>query len=137
MTERNLRMLARRRSGESFATIARSYGISSTRVRQIIDREDARLRRAAELKEAATSPQQPSILLLPPRLRSMLAKVCGRSDFTPQDVIELDYTPAMFLLRMPGFGGTDWKHLNAWLKMAGLSLERPQPTRTWTHKSAF
>jgi hypothetical protein len=129
MSERNLKILDRRRSGETLAAIAQSYGISLARVRQIIEREGARLRRAAELREAAASPQQPSLLLLSPRLRSMLAKACGKPDFTPHDVIALDYTPAMFLLRMPGFRGKDWRDLCAWLEAAGLTLERPQPVR--------
>ncbi|MGY2939555.1 hypothetical protein ACVWZ6_009157 [Bradyrhizobium sp. GM6.1] len=62
----------------------------------------SRLQCAAELSQAAALPQQPNILHLPPRLRSMLAKACGKAEFTPQDVISLDYTPAMFSTKLTG-----------------------------------
>lgn len=93
MRERNLEILERHRSGQSFAAIGKVFGISSVRVRQIVAREEARRRRAAELSQAAASQQQPNLLHLRPRLRSMLAKACGKDDFSSQDVIALDYTP--------------------------------------------
>lgn len=127
MRDRNLNILERRRSGQSFAAIGKLFGISSVRVRQIVDREEARLQRAAELSKAAALPQQPNVLQLPPRLRSMLAKACGKPDFVPQDVIALDYTPAMFSTKLTGFGARDWKDLCAWLESGGLSLERAHP----------
>jgi hypothetical protein len=111
MRDRNLKILEHRRSGQSFAAIGELFGISSVRVRQVVEREEARLQRAAELSQAAALRQQPNVLHLPPRLRSMLAKACGKTDFTPQDVIALDYTPAMFSTKLTGFSARDWKDL--------------------------
>ncbi|MDA9448275.1 hypothetical protein XI01_16390 [Bradyrhizobium sp. CCBAU 21360] len=133
MSARNLTILERRRSGESLAAIARSYGISSVRVRQIVKREEDRLQRAAELEEGMASPQQPNILLLPPWLRRDLAKECGKPDFTPQDVVALDYTPALFRQRIPGLSGKNWTLLDEWVSVAGLSLVRPLPSAWRRH----
>lgn len=130
MRDRNLKILERRRSGQSFAAIGKLFGVSSVRVRQIVAREEARLQRAAELSQAAALQEQPNVLHLPPRLRNMLAKACGKSDFTPEDVVALDYTPAMFSTKLPGFGARDWKDLRAWLEAAGmwpLMLDPPTP----------
>jgi hypothetical protein len=90
MIDRNQEILKRRRAGESFAGIGKSFGISSVRVRQIVEREETRLHRAAELDQAAVLSEQPNVLHLPPRLRGMLARACGKPDITPQDVIALD-----------------------------------------------
>jgi len=123
---RNQQILERRQSGESFYSIGKSLGISGVRAKQIFTREDARVKRAAELAEAAGLPEQPNPLQLPARLRDLLAKVCGKPDFTPEDLMALDYTPAMFFLRLP-LSRRDWKDLSAWVAAGGLSLERPGP----------
>ncbi|WP_143274701.1 hypothetical protein [Bradyrhizobium canariense] len=106
-------------------------GISAPRVRQIVEREQARQQRAAELVQAAALPEQPNILHLPPRLRAMMARACDKQDFKPQDILDLHYTPAMFMTRLPGFCRRDWRDLDAWLRAAGLSLERPLGTASW------
>lgn len=121
---RNLEILERRRNRESFASIGKFFGLSVVRVRQIFEREDARAKRTAELEEAVTLPQQPNPLQLPPRLRDLLAQLCGKPDFTPANVMALDYTPAMFFLRLP-LNRKDWRDLSAWVAAGGLSLERP------------
>lgn len=126
--DRNRDIFQRRASGETYAAIGKAYSISTARVRDIISREETRLAREAELKEAARLPQQPNYLHLPPRLRKSLAKACGKEEFRPEDVVALDYTPAMFMLRLPGFRGRDWRELCAWIKAAGLSLEPPRRT---------
>lgn len=125
MQDRNLQMLERRRSGDSFADIGRSFGISSVRVRQIIEREEARLKRAEELRQAAELPQQPNVLHLPPGLRRKLARVCGKTDFTPEDVVALGYTPAMFSIRLEVLSSRDWRALCLWVEDAGLSILPP------------
>lgn len=51
---RAIRRSWRRLCGESFASLGASLDISTVRVRQIFQREDARAKRAAELAEAAT-----------------------------------------------------------------------------------
>jgi hypothetical protein len=79
--------------------------------------------RALELSQAAAMQQQPNVSHLPPRLRGMLAKACGKADFSPEDVVALDYTPAMFSTKLLGFGARDWNDLTAWLEAAGMSLE--------------
>ena len=122
---RNQQILERRQNGESFYSIGKSFDISAARVKQIFEREDGRVKRAAELAEAATLSQQPNPLQLPARLRELLAKVCGKPDFTPDDVMGLDYTPAMFFLRLP-LTQRDWKDLSAWVAAGGLSLEHPR-----------
>ncbi len=115
MRDRNLNIWDLRRSGQSFAAIGRLFGISPARVQQIVAREESRHLRALELSQAATMQQQSNVLHLRPCLRAMLAKACGKADFTPQDVVELDYTPAMFSTKLPGFGSRDSKDLTAWL----------------------
>ena len=96
VSDRNRQIIERRRSGESFSAIGTALGISRERVRQIVEREERREQRAQELKEAARLPQQPNPLQLPPRLRNMLAKLFETPDFTPDDVVALEYSVAMF-----------------------------------------
>jgi len=48
----------------------------------------------------------------------MLAKLFGTSDFTPDDVVALEYSVAMFLT-IPNFGLRDWKELKTWMEHAG------------------
>lgn len=54
VSDRNRQIVERRRSGESFGAIGTAFGISRERVRQIVDREERRDRRARELEEAAS-----------------------------------------------------------------------------------
>ena len=97
VSDRNRQIIERRRSGESFSAIGSALGISRERVREIVEREERRDQRARELEEAARLPQQPNPLQLPPRLRNMLAKLFGTPNFTPDDVVALEYSVAMFL----------------------------------------
>jgi hypothetical protein len=76
--DRNRQIIERRRSGESFSAIGSALGISRERVREIVEREERRDRRARELEEAAHLPQQPNPLQLPPRLRNMLLLDFGK-----------------------------------------------------------
>ena len=96
VSDRNRQIIERRRSGESFSAIGSALGISRERVREIVEREERRDQRARELEEAARLPQQPNPLQLPPRLRNMLAKLFGTPNFTPDDVVALEYSVAMF-----------------------------------------
>jgi len=120
VSDRNRQIIERRRSGESFSAIGNAFGISRERVREIAEREERRDRRARELEEAAHLPQQPNPLQLPPRLRNMLAKLLGTPDFTPDDVVALEYSVAMFWT-IPNFGLRDWKELKMWMERAGKS----------------
>ena len=120
VSDRNRQIIDRRRSGESFSAIGAALGISRERVREIVEREERRDQRARELKEAARLPQQPNPLQLPPRLRNMLAKLFGTPNFTPDDVVALKYSVAMFLT-IPNFGLRDWKELMTWMERAGKS----------------
>ena len=120
VSDRNRQIIERRRSGESFSAIGSALGISRERVRQIVEREERRKQRAQELEEAARLPQQPNPLQLPPRLRNMLAKLFGTPNFTPDDVVALEYSVAMFWT-IPNFGLRDWKELKTWMERAGKS----------------
>src|SRR6266852_7452588 len=120
VSDRNRQIIERRHSGESFSAIGAALGISRERVRQIVEREERREQRAQELEEAARLPQQPNPFQLPPRLRNMLAKLFGTSDFTPDDVAALEYSVAMFWT-IPNFGLRDWKELKTWIERAGKS----------------
>jgi sigma-70-like protein len=120
VSDRNRQIIERRRSGESFSAIGTALGISRERVREIVEREERRDRRARELEEAARLAQQPNPLQLPPRLRNMLAKLFGTPDFTPDDVVALEYSAAMFWT-IPNFGLRDWKELKMWMERAGKS----------------
>ena len=122
---RNQKILKRRRMGQSWASIGKSFGISAARVRYIFEREESRMKRAQELAEAARLPQQPNAVQLPPRLRDLVAVICGKQDFTPDDVMEVDCTPALFFLRQP-LNRRDWKDLSAWMAAGGFLLERPR-----------
>src|SRR5258708_15326190 len=120
VSDRNRQIIERRRSRESFNAIGAAFGISRERVREIFEREERREQRARELEDAARLPQQPNPLQLPPRLRNMLAKLFGTPDFTPDDVVALEYSAAMFST-IPNFGLRDWKELKTWMERAGKS----------------
>ena len=120
VSDRNRQIIERRHSGESFSAIGTALGISRERVRQIVGREERRDDRAQELEEAARLPQQPNPLQLPPRLRNMLAKLFETPDFTPDDVVALEYSVAMFWT-IHNFGLRDWKELKTWMERAGKS----------------
>ncbi len=96
VSDRNRQIIERRHSGQSFSAIGTALGISRERVREIVEREERRDQRARELEEATRLPQQPNPLQLPPRLRNMLAKLFGTPNFTPDDVVALKYSVAMF-----------------------------------------
>jgi Sigma-70, region 4 len=108
VSDRNRQIIERRRSGESFSNLGTAFGISRERVRQIVERGERSDQRAQELEEAARLPQQPNPVQLPPRLRNMLAKLFGTPDFTPDDVVALEYSVAMFST-IPNFGLRDWE----------------------------
>ena len=120
VSDRNRQIIERRRSGESFSAIGSALRISRERVRQIVEREERRDQRTRELEEAARLPQQPNPLQLSPRLRNMLAKLFGTPNFTPDDVVALKYSVAMFST-IPNFGLRDWKELKTWMERAGKS----------------
>jgi hypothetical protein len=72
------------------------------------------------LRKPPASPEQPNPLQLVPRLRNMLAKLFGTPNFTPDDVVALEYSVAMFWT-IPNFGLRDWKELKTWIERAGKS----------------
>ncbi len=121
--DRNRMIVERRRTDESLGAIGTAFGISRERVRQIVEREERRDQRAWEIEEAARLPQQPNPLQLPERLRNMLATLLGTPNFTPDDIVALEYTVAMFST-IPHFGSRDWKELKAWMERAGMSPAR-------------
>src|SRR5258705_13997165 len=118
--DRNRQIIERRHSGESFSAIGSALGISRERVREIVEREEHRDQRARELEEAARLPEQPNPLQLPPRLRNMLAKLFRTPNFTPDDVVALEYSVAVFST-IPNFGLQDWRELKTWMERAGKS----------------
>ena len=130
VSDRNRQIIERRRSGESYSAIGTAFGISRERVRQIVEREERRDLRAQELEEAARLPQQPNPLQLSPRLRNMLATLFGTPNFTPDDIVALEYSVAMFST-IPNFGSRDWKELRTWMERAGKSpaLQRGSGSR--------
>jgi hypothetical protein len=48
----------------------------------------------------------------------MLAKLFETPDFTPDDVVALEYSVAMFWT-IQNFGLRDWKELKTWMERAG------------------
>ncbi|RUW18220.1 hypothetical protein, partial [Mesorhizobium sp. M4B.F.Ca.ET.013.02.1.1] len=114
---RNQEILERRRAGETFAAIARDFGISQPRVRQVFEREEKRELRRRELAEADRRPDQPNPLQLEPRLRAMLAEFYGKADFTPDDIEALEFSRSNFACI--GFNAADWRTLVKWMALAG------------------
>jgi len=92
-----------RETGQQRA-IGSALGVSRERLREIVRREERRDQRTRELEEADCFPQQqPNPLQLSLRLRNMLAKLLGPPNFTPDDIVALEYSVAMFLT-IPNFG---------------------------------
>jgi hypothetical protein len=116
VSDRNRQIIERRRCGESFSAIGTALRLSRERAREIVEREERRDQRARELEGAARLPQQPNPLQLPPRLRNMLTKLFGTPNFTPDDVVALEYSVAMFST-IPNFGLRDWKELKTRMKL--------------------
>lgn len=129
--ERKRRMLERRRSGDSVAGIARKFGVSGPRVRQILKSEEWREIRRNELLEADRRPDQPNALHLAPRLRAKLAAIYRKDDFTPSDIEALEFTQANFLRF--GLDRADWLALVKWMELAGLRPVAPHrmTVREW------
>jgi hypothetical protein len=125
--ERNREILERRRAGETFAALAREFGISLPRIRQIFEREQKKDERRQELAEAARRPDQPNPLHLEPRLRSMLVEFCGKTDFTPDDVEALEFSRAR--LGSIGISDAEWRALVKWMGLAG---KKPVSPHRWT-----
>ena len=116
--ERNRQILERRRAGDSVAGIARDFGVSAPRVRQILKREEPREIRRNELLEAGRRPDQPNALHLAPKLRAKLGAICKKDDFTPSDIEALEFTQANFL--RSGLVRADWLALVKWMEQAGM-----------------
>ncbi len=133
MTEkRNQEILKRRRAGETFSALATDFGVSRERARQIFEREERKERRELELAEADRRPDQPNLLHLEPTVRSMLAKVCGKAEFTPDDVEELGFWRSNF----PCENAT-WREVVKWMALAGKTPETPPfrlTTREWLER---
>lgn len=120
-TDRNQTMMMRRRAGSPYREIAIAFGVSSARVRQIVEREEKRDERARELELAATLSQQPNPYHLQPRLRAALSSLLGKSDFTPEDVQARQLLPGE-LFRLPHIGLAEWQELKEWMAHAGLAI---------------
>jgi hypothetical protein len=58
----------------------------------------------------------------------MLAKLFGTPNFTPDDVVALEYSVAMFLT-IQNFGLRYWMELKTWMERAGMSPARPLKKR--------
>lgn len=98
-----------------FADLA-SVGGRDFAVRLIVSRVEKQDARRQELDEAARHPQQPNPLLLEPKLRAMLVAICGKMDFTPDDIEALEFSRARFF--RAGLRSPDWRVLVKWMAMA-------------------
>lgn len=112
--ERNREIMQRRRDGATFSALAKDYGISAPRVRQIFDREVKRELRQQELAEADRRTDQPNLLHLEPRLRAMLADFCGKAEFTPDDVEERGFWRGNI-----SCDDIVWRRIVRWMALAG------------------
>lgn len=133
MTEkRNREILKRRRAGETFSAIAKDFGVSRERARQIFEREEKREARRLELAEADRRPDQPNPLHLTPWVRSMVAEVCGKAEFTPDDVQEAGFWRGSFPCENAG-----WREIVKWMALAGKKPETPSfrlTVRKWLER---
>ncbi|MCA1967497.1 MAG: hypothetical protein LDL42_00080 [Rhizobium sp.] len=126
MTEkRNREILKRRRAGETFFTLAKDFGVSRERARQIFEREERKEQRELELVEADRRPDQPNFLHLNPRVRSIVAEVCGKAEFTPDDVEEVGFWRGNFQCEK-----ATWRVIVEWMALAGKTPETPPFRRT-------
>ncbi|WP_147251691.1 hypothetical protein [Brucella anthropi] len=82
-------------------------------------------RRELELVEADRRPDQPNLLHLNPRVRSMLADVCGKLEFTPDDVEEAGFWRSNFR-----GDNAQWREVVKWMALAGKTPETPPHRRT-------
>ena len=123
--KRNQEILKRRRTGETFAALARDYGVSGPRVRQIVEREEKKEQRRQELADADRRPDQPNLLHLEPRIREILAEFCGKAEFTPDDVEGMGFWRSNF-----GCEPTTWRAIVKWMALAGK--EPAKPPGRWT-----
>jgi hypothetical protein len=107
--ERNREIVKRRRAGATFPAIAKAYGISTERVRQIF-----------ALAEADRRPDQPNLLHLEPWERAMLANFCGKAEFTPDDVEERGFYRGNFSCE-----NIVWRRIVRWMARAGKKSSSP------------
>ena len=122
-------MFERRRAGESVRDLAAARGISTKRVRKILEREGELDRRALELAEADSRADQPNLLHLEPGTREKVACILQKQVFTPQDVEQYRYGFAVVpFLTIGGFARRDWNNLVKWMARAGKA---PVPRRGW------
>lgn len=126
---KNRDMFERRRAGESVRDLAAAHGISTKRVRKILEREVELDRRALELAEADSRADQPNLLHLEPGTREKVACILQKQEFTPQDVEQYRYGFAVVpFLTIRGFARRDWNNLVKWMARAGKA---PVPRRGW------
>ncbi|MBC7152946.1 MAG: hypothetical protein H5U22_26620 [Rhizobium sp.] len=130
--ERNREILKRREAGETFSVLARDYGISRERVRQISEREEKKEQRRTELAEADRRPDQPNPLHLEPHERRILAEFCGTADFNPDDVKKQGFWRSNF-----GCDDKTWRAIVKWMRRAGKDPTKPPGMGTiedwWQH----
>lgn len=114
-TARNRAILRQYKSGATLATISEKYGLSVTRLKEVVAREVKYLEREMELMYALSLPDQPNALLLSPMTRAMVATAVGRSDFKPDDVRAVGLTA---ISCVPGFFAKHKRELSKWLELA-------------------
>jgi hypothetical protein len=117
-TARNRAILRQYKDGVTLATISEKYGLSVSRLKEVVAREVRYLEREMELMYALSLPDQPNALLLSPTTRAMVAAVVGRSDFKPADVLAVG--PAA-ISRLPGFYAKHKRELARWLGLPAQS----------------
>lgn len=132
--DRNKEIVKRRRAGATFSAIARDYGISAPRVREIFEREVKREQRQQELAEADRRPDQPNLLHLEPWERAVLADLCGKAEFTPDDVEERVFYRGNFSCE-----NIVWRRIVRWMARAGKKPATPphrQTIKEWLESRA-
>ncbi|GAB1717628.1 MAG: hypothetical protein NTAFB05_26700 [Nitrobacter sp.] len=105
--------------------MAREYGVSVPRVRQIFEREEKKEQRQQELAEANRRPDQPNLLHLEWPLRAMLADFCDKAEFTPDDVEKRGFWRSNF-----SCDNAAWRGVVKWMALAGK--EPAKPPYKWT-----
>jgi hypothetical protein len=132
--ERNREIVKRRRAGATFPALAKAYGISTERVRQIFAQEVKKERRQQELAEADRRPDQPNLLHLEPWERAMLANFCGKAEFTPDDVEERGFYRGNFSCE-----NIVWRRIVRWMARVGKKPATPpyrQTAEEWRENRA-